>query len=434
MTTTIDLGLQDIARAAIKKILPSPDGPAAALVAIDPRDGSVKAMFGGTNFRKSQFNLATQAERQPGSSFKPIVLATALHEGLSPLTSFDSKPVTIFTGDRYWHVTNYESDYRGHSNLADGMVHSDNAVYAQLTQLVKPKNIVTMAHALGIRSHLDPFFSIGLGGLAVNPLDMARAYATIANDGHRVDSSIFGDRPRVVIQVKDVRSGNTRGNMPVAHAALTTPEAETLTSILQRVVTSGTGIRAALPDRPVAGKTGTTDNYGDAWFVGYTPQSGGRCLGRLPQRAQADAHRVRRQAGRRRHAPCRDLEGVHDQCASRARRHATDLRASAVPRLQRAPRRLSQGSVAARQRLLQGDAARRLLHRSRPRGRHGGLQAERGRGAKRRRSLGRGRDRAARTATARRPSRLCPRKSRQAAGRRDPPVPGRTAASPPTTP
>jgi penicillin-binding protein 1A len=272
VTTTIDLGLQDVARAAIKKILPSPDGPAAALVAIDPRDGSVKAMFGGTDFRKSQFNLATQAERQPGSSFKPIVLATALHQGISPLTSFDSKPVTIFTGDRYWHVTNYESDYVGRSNLADGMVHSDNAVYAQLTQLAEPKHIVTMAHELGIRSHLDPFFSIGLGALAVNPLDMARAYATIDNGGRRVDSSLFGNHPRVVIQVRDVRSGKTRADVPVAHQALTSAEAETLTSILQRVVTSGTGVRAALPDRPVAGKTGTTDNYGDAWFVGYTPQ------------------------------------------------------------------------------------------------------------------------------------------------------------------
>jgi penicillin-binding protein 1A len=272
VTTTIDLGLQDIARAAITKILPDPNGPAAALVAIDPRDGSVKAMFGGTDFRKSQFNLATQAERQPGSSFKPIVLATALHEGISPLTSFDSKPVTIFTGDRYWHVTNYESDYAGRSNLADGMVRSDNAVYAQLTQLAEPKHIVSMAHALGVRSHLDPFFSIGLGALAVNPLDMARAYATIANNGQRVDSSIFGNRARVVVQVKDMKSGGTRTNMPVARPILSSAEAQTLTSILQRVVTSGTGVRAALPDRPVAGKTGTTDNYGDAWFVGYTPQ------------------------------------------------------------------------------------------------------------------------------------------------------------------
>jgi len=272
VTTTIDLGLQKIARQAISKILTDPSGPAAALVAIDPRDGSVKAMFGGANYRESQFNLATQAERQPGSSFKPIVLATALHQGISPLTSFDSKPVTIFTGDRYWHVTNYESDYVGRSNLADGMVRSDNAVYAQLTQLVEPKHIVTMAHALGIRSPLDPFFSIGLGALAVNPLDMTRAYATIANDGQRVDSSMFGDRPRVIVQVDDVRSGAVHSNVPVGREALTTAEARTLTSILQRVVTSGTGTRAAIPGWTVAGKTGTTDNYGDAWFIGYTPQ------------------------------------------------------------------------------------------------------------------------------------------------------------------
>ena len=270
--TTIDLSLQDLAHKAIDKILRDPSGPAAALVAIDPRDGSVRAMVGGRNFRESQFNLATQAERQPGSSFKPIVLAAALHQGISPLTSFDSKPVTIFTGDRYWHVTNYESDYAGRSNLADAMVRSDNAVYAQLTQLVTPKAVVAAAHALGIRSRLDPFFSIGLGQLAVNPLDMARAYATFANDGQRIDGSLLGDRPRVVDSVKYARSGHVKINKPVEREALTQAEDETLTSILQRVVTSGTGTRAALADRQVAGKTGTTDDYGDAWFVGYTPQ------------------------------------------------------------------------------------------------------------------------------------------------------------------
>jgi penicillin-binding protein 1A len=271
--TTIDLPLQQSAREAIEKILPNPEGPAAALVAIDPRTGAVRAMFGGTNFRKSQFNLATQAERQPGSAFKPIVLATALRKGISPLTSFDSKPITIFTGDRYWHVTNYESDYAGRSNLTDAMVRSDNAVYAQLTRIVQPKNVVVTAHALGIQSHLDPFFSIGLGQLAVDPLDMARAYATFANDGKRVDGSEFKNQPRVVERVTYARSGHVKAvNDPITHTVLTAAESATLTSILQEVVTSGTGRRAALPDRAVAGKTGTTDKYGDAWFVGYTPQ------------------------------------------------------------------------------------------------------------------------------------------------------------------
>ena len=273
VTTTIDLQLQELGHKAIEKILTDPEGPAAALVAIDPRDGAVKAMVGGRNFRESQFNLATQAERQPGSSFKPIVLATALHQGISPLTSFDSKPVTIFTGDRYWRVTNYESDYAGRSNLSDAMVRSDNAVYAQLTEVVTPKAVVATAHALGIRTRLDPFFSIGLGQLAVNPLDMARAYATFANDGKRIDGSLLKDGlPRVVESVKFARSGHSVTNAPESKTVLTPAEDETLTSILQRVVTSGTGTRAGLPDRPVAGKTGTTDNYGDAWFVGYTPQ------------------------------------------------------------------------------------------------------------------------------------------------------------------
>ena len=272
VTSTIDLELQETAHKAIESVLKKPGGPAAALVAIDPRTGAVRAMVGGSNFRESQFNLATQAERQPGSSFKPIVLATALRQGISPVTTFDSKPVDIDAGDRIWHVTNYEGDYLGRIDLRTAMVVSDNSVYAQLTKLVGPKAIVKTAHELGIRSELDPYFSIGLGAVAVNPLDMTRAYATFANRGVRVDGSLTGDRPRVVEKVEFARTGAVTENRPVGKAAMTTGEADLLTSILQGVVTQGTGKRAALPDRPTAGKTGTTDNYGDAWFVGYTPQ------------------------------------------------------------------------------------------------------------------------------------------------------------------
>jgi penicillin-binding protein 1A len=272
VTSTIDLDLQETAHRAIESVLKKPGGPAAALVAIDPRTGAVKAMVGGSNFRESQFNLATQAERQPGSSFKPIVLATALRQGISPVTSLDSKPVDIDAGDRVWHVTNYEGDYLGRIDLKKAMVVSDNAVYAQLTKLVGPKAIVETAHKLGIHSQLDPYFSIGLGAVAVNPLDMARAYATFANRGVRIDGSVTQDRPRVVEQVEFARTGAVTKNKPVGKAAMTTGEADLLTSILQGVVTQGTGKRATLTDRPTAGKTGTTDNYGDAWFVGYTPQ------------------------------------------------------------------------------------------------------------------------------------------------------------------
>jgi penicillin-binding protein 1A len=274
VTSTIDLGLQETARKAIDSVLKTPNGPSAALVAIDPRTGAVKAMVGGSNFRESQFNLATQAERQPGSSFKPIVLASALRQGISPQTMFESKPVEIDAGDRVWRVTNYEDEYLGRVDLARAMVSSDNSVYAQLTKLVGPSAIVKTAHALGIRSELDPYFSIGLGAVAVNPLDMTRAYATFANRGVRVDGSLskIGDRPRVIEKVEFARTGRVSENRPVGKATMTTSQADLLTSILGRVVTTGTGKRAALFDRSAAGKTGTTDNYGDAWFVGYTPQ------------------------------------------------------------------------------------------------------------------------------------------------------------------
>ena len=271
VTTTIDLKLQLKARAAIEEVLRNPDGPAAALVAIEPDSGEVKAMFGGRNFRESQFNLAAQAKRQPGSAFKPIVLAAAMNEGISPVTELESKPVSIDAGDRIWRVTNYDKTYLGRVSLSRAMVSSDNSVYAQLTDLVGPKAIVKTAHSLGIRSRLAPYFSIGLGSGAVSPLEMARAYATLANEGRRVDGAVFENRPVVVKTVERARSSKVDVNAPIPTQVVEESHAELLTDILEDVVQSGTGKRAAIPGREIAGKTGTTDNYGDAWFVGYTP-------------------------------------------------------------------------------------------------------------------------------------------------------------------
>ena len=270
--TTIDLSLQLKAREAIESVLRNPDGPAGALVAIDPRSGEVKAMFGGRDFRESQFNLAAQAKRQPGSAFKPIVLAAAMSEGISPVTELESKPVSIDAGDRIWKVTNYDKTYLGRVSLSRALVSSDNSVYAQLTDLVGPKAIVRTAHTLGIRSRLAPYFSIGLGSVAVSPLEMARAYATIANEGRRVDGSVFANRPRVVQKVEFFRSSKVHENSPIPKQVMDESHAELLTDILEDVVRSGTGKRAAIYGREIAGKTGTTDNYGDAWFVGYTPE------------------------------------------------------------------------------------------------------------------------------------------------------------------
>jgi penicillin-binding protein 1A len=266
--TSIDLNLQEIARQAISKWLPSDSGPSAALVAIDPRDGRVLAMFGGRNFHESQFNLAVQGERQPGSAFKPFALAAALQQGISPATTFVSKPVAItLDSGKVWYVHNYEGSNLGTIDLEQATIHSDNTVYAQLARIVGPQKIADMAQALGVTSHLAAYFSIVLGGEAVNPLEMARAFSSFANGGKRVDGSIFGDHPRAILSV------DTRGNDPVPRQALSSNNAAIVTRFLQEVVQQGTGVRAQLADgRPVAGKTGTTENYGDAWFVGYTPQ------------------------------------------------------------------------------------------------------------------------------------------------------------------
>ncbi|HEY2073336.1 MAG TPA: transglycosylase domain-containing protein, partial [Gaiellaceae bacterium] len=147
--TTINLRLQKLARDAVQKILPSPDGPQAALVAINPADGSVLAMDGGRNFHVSQYNLATARERQTGSAFKPFVLATALREGISPLTTYTSKPVSIFLGNRYWSVHNYEGEYLGPIDLVKAIAVSDNSVFSQLTRDVGPANVVKTAHSVG---------------------------------------------------------------------------------------------------------------------------------------------------------------------------------------------------------------------------------------------------------------------------------------------
>jgi penicillin-binding protein 1A len=255
--TTLDTKLQKIARKSIAKVLTDPDGPQAALVAIDPRS---------SNYRASQFNLAVQGERQPGSAFKPFVLAAALDEGISPASYFESHQVVIPLGDKLWQVNNYEGSYLGSINLETATIHSDNSVYAQLTSIVGPQNVARMARDAGIRSKLNSYFAIGLGAEAANPLEMARAFSTFANGGQRIDGSILGNQPRAVTKI------GKRKNEPVAHRVLSPEKTAILNSILQKVVTQGTGRRAALPDRPVAGKTGTTENYGDAWFVGYVPQ------------------------------------------------------------------------------------------------------------------------------------------------------------------
>ena len=281
--TTIDLGLQKLARDAVAKTLPESIGPEAALVALDPKTGAVLAMVGGRNYHKSQYNLATQFQRQPGSSFKPIVLATAVRNGVSPSTTFTSKPVTINADGRLWEVHNYEGEYLGPITLAAATAYSDNSVYSQLSSLLGPRNVRQTAWDLGIdpaskdsrgrlKHRLKAYFSIALGAEGASPLEMARAFTAFANGGLRVDGSIFGNRPRVVDCLENAKKDCKDPNRPVGRRILTPDQAAVIDQLLQGVVRYGTGKAAQIPGREVAGKTGTTEDYGDAWFVGFTPQ------------------------------------------------------------------------------------------------------------------------------------------------------------------
>ncbi len=272
--TTLDVNLQKIARQAIASVLPQNGvNPAVALVAIDLQHdpGAVVAMVGGANYHHNQFNLATQGERQPGSAFKPFVLATALRENISPSSIFtSSKQVTINAGGRLWQVNNYEGEALGPINLGTAITVSDNSVFSQLTALVGPQRVATTARDLGVTTPLQGYFAIGLGAEPATPLEMARAYASFADGGKRIDGSIFGNEPRAVAEIK--KGSSVDVNRPVYRPILTPTQADVINQLLQGVVRSGTGTAAALPGREVAGKTGTTENYGDAWFVGYTPQ------------------------------------------------------------------------------------------------------------------------------------------------------------------
>ena len=199
--TSIELELQRLATEAIGKWLPEQKGPSAALVAIDPRDGRVLAIVGGNNFRESQFNVAAQGRRQAGSAFKPFVLAAALAKGIAPETTFESEPVEIGG----WSVQNYEGSYLGLVDVETGTVYSDNSIYAQLAEQVGVDGIRTVARALGIKSRLDRHLAISLGTEEVNPLEMARAFASLANGGARVDGKLLGNQPRAVLRVVDGR-------------------------------------------------------------------------------------------------------------------------------------------------------------------------------------------------------------------------------------
>jgi penicillin-binding protein 1A len=268
--TTIDPRLQRDAEHAISDTLNLKTDPASAIVAIDPRSGAIRAMNAVTPGQVgNQFNLAVQARRQPGSTFKTFVLTAAVAQGINPASSYYvSAPFEYQPNPAVppWNVSTYDHSYVGWISVERAVLRSDNTVFAQLTLDVGPSNVAAMAHRLGIQSPLAPVPSIGLGTLGVSPLEMASAYATLSAGG-------IYSRPMAISKVV-LSSGKTDDDggwgRPVRKRVIPDGVAYVVTKILEENVLYGTGT-AAYFGRPTAGKTGTTDNHADAWFVGYTP-------------------------------------------------------------------------------------------------------------------------------------------------------------------
>jgi penicillin-binding protein 1A len=278
--TTIIPRYQRLAEAAIRETLDESDDPAAALISISPRTGAIRAMAAVVpNRPKNQFNLLSQARRQPGSTFKTFVLAAAVEQGINPdSTYYVSAPFTYRAhpagncdDGSWWCVKTYANDYYGWSSVRSATLRSDNTVYAQLTLDVTPQKVADVARRMGVRSRLDVkgayVPSIGLGSIAVSPLDIASAYATLAAQGVHAEPMAIR---RVVLAdgTVDTQAG---WGVPKRRRAISEGTAAMVTRILEQNVQSGTGTRAAF-GRPAAGKTGTAELNVDAWFAGYTPE------------------------------------------------------------------------------------------------------------------------------------------------------------------
>jgi penicillin-binding protein 1A len=276
--TTLDPRLQGLALHAVSSVLQTSTDPAAAVVAIDPQTGAVKAMVSYLpSGRTMQFNLATQAHRSTGSSFKPITLATALSEGVSLYSTFYGPPELFITypacatNNGPWDVHNFADEAAGTMSLLDATAYSVNTIFAQLISKVGVRNVVAMAHNLGITEpsgikspYFKPVCAITLGSVGFTPLEMTDVYATFASGGIH--------HPPQAFETVRGRSGKLIPLKDTGRRVLSANVAAQLTYALQGVVQHGTGTAAQLGARPVAGKTGTAENFQDAWFCGYVPQ------------------------------------------------------------------------------------------------------------------------------------------------------------------
>lgn len=278
--TSLDTSLQMAARKAVREGLdavrvrikrktgsgePGRNEVEGALLAIDPRSGSIRALIGGYDFALSQYNRAMQARRQPGSAFKPIIYSAALEGGLSELSVIRDGPLIFrMAPGKFWRPQNYQNRFFGPVTLRSALAHSLNSVAVRLVERVGLQKVIQHARKLGIESPLDENLSLALGSSSISLIELVRAYSVFANGGQLVE-------PIFITKVTDREGKVLEENGPNLKQVLSPEIAYVVTDMLKNVVQSGTGRAAARLGRRVAGKTGTTSEFRDGWFVGYTP-------------------------------------------------------------------------------------------------------------------------------------------------------------------
>jgi 1A family penicillin-binding protein len=282
--TTIDTGLQRYAEAAVRSVLNRPNDPEAGLASVDPRTGYIVAMYGGKDYFANHYNTAVQGKRQPGSAFKTFVLVTALEAGYPPKRPVLASSPAIIPSRPPWKVNNSEGSGKGAMTIAAATAASVNAVFARLIFELGAQEVANTAKRMGITSDVPPFLAIALGGLprGVSPLEMASAYGTLATGG-------VLNKPTAITRIVGAEGEVIFEHKPAGQQALTPEISWAATQLLMGVVRGGTGRRAAISGREIAGKTGTAQNYQDTWFCGYTPQLStavwmGQIEGSIPMR------------------------------------------------------------------------------------------------------------------------------------------------------
>nr|WP_199307184.1 penicillin-binding protein 1A [Alkalinema sp. FACHB-956] len=267
---TIDTKLQRIAEETVRRGIQNLNGSGVyadqmALVSVDPRTHYVKAMVGGVDYKKSQYNRATQALRQPGSSFKPFVYYAAFASGkYAPDSTVMDTPVGYPDGYDMYYPQNYDRTFSGAISIRRALEVSRNIPAVRLGQEVGLNKVVEICRSIGIKSPIDPVISLPLGSVDITPLEMANAYATFASNGWYAD-------PTLIAQATDSRGAIVLDNRPKPRLVLDSWSAAAVNDVLQGVITRGTATSANI-GRPAAGKTGTTSSERDIWFVGYVPQ------------------------------------------------------------------------------------------------------------------------------------------------------------------